>query len=864
MSGPIDAWPPVTEHLLSDDAPSHARYNPPGQRALSYRVGTYATFLREMLDQARIVTLPDGPNRGNKPLEHLNPDATDDFLIGLFKAWATVGDVLSFDQEHIANEGYLRTATERRSVGELACMLGSELEPGRSATAYLAFTVASTADTPSRVRIPYGTTIRIATNPGRPVVTFETSKEFEARAAWNALQPHLRTILQAETIQAGQTELQIAGRPAELVPGSIILIVGHGEGGSLVPLARMVRTVTSDERRGYSRIGWDDPLPGFMRFPGVDEDDPHPHLPGTIEETISVAVPEVYLLRRRASPFGPGAPIWVELPDAERARYVGRPGGLLRSEDDGRSWQRRNAGLPTVDITALADDGRGNLLVGTERGAYRATDGGTIWRAVPAGSGSEHVLSLTSSAPGRLYLTTSNGAVYRSVDSSMSWQLVATDARFFRRGLVGRLRRPLLPRPAVRVIVELANSGSRRQQLLAGTDAGVYRSTDAGRTWVEANVGLPAGRAGGCAEVVVVSLVVAGESIFAGTDRGVFRSDDAGRHWTKSSGRLPDAALRSLAGTKDPRSGETVLLAAMSVGAFRSVDLGASWARFLDGPVSGIALDPTATIWAATPPGQLVEIDSPRSSPRANPIDLGRVEFEIQPDDRIGLQHALPEPRFTRYPVAAGRTAWRSDFGPSGSIVRIVTSSDPTRGQVDLPTAATQVAGERLDLWAERVAIVEPIFGRAVQVAGTLPDLPIGGWLSIQGRPLSNDDAALVGEIGQIVGVAVSDDRTYTTMTLSESLQHSYDPTTVSFCANVVEARASQVGTVGNLGANQLVVLPTSLPFAQSATNPVPATGGVDPESLDLAKDRVRRLSRGSARVGTHQSAEDLARAEGS
>ena len=44
--------------------------------------------------------------------------------IALLDAWATVGDVLTFYQERIANEGYLRTATERRSVLELARLVG--------------------------------------------------------------------------------------------------------------------------------------------------------------------------------------------------------------------------------------------------------------------------------------------------------------------------------------------------------------------------------------------------------------------------------------------------------------------------------------------------------------------------------------------------------------------------------------------------------------------------------------------------------------------------------------------------------------------------------------------------------------------
>ena len=49
------------------------------------------------------------------PLRNLKTRDPNDFAIALLDAWATVADVLTFYHERIANEGYLRTATERRS-----------------------------------------------------------------------------------------------------------------------------------------------------------------------------------------------------------------------------------------------------------------------------------------------------------------------------------------------------------------------------------------------------------------------------------------------------------------------------------------------------------------------------------------------------------------------------------------------------------------------------------------------------------------------------------------------------------------------------------------------------------------------------
>jgi len=72
-------------------------------------------------------------------LKSRNPD---DPAIALLDSWATVADVLTFYQERIANEGYLRTATERRSILELARLIDYKLRPGVAATVYLAYTLA--------------------------------------------------------------------------------------------------------------------------------------------------------------------------------------------------------------------------------------------------------------------------------------------------------------------------------------------------------------------------------------------------------------------------------------------------------------------------------------------------------------------------------------------------------------------------------------------------------------------------------------------------------------------------------------------------------------------------------------------------
>jgi baseplate J-like protein len=167
--------------------------NRPGLLALSYRVGTHATFLETMKARLSNFYLEDDEPRGRRlaakiyPLSELATRDSDDPAIAMLDAWAIVADVLTFYQERIANEGYLRTATERRSVLELARLVGYALRPGVAASTYLAYTL----DKDTAITIPAGSRAQSVPGPGETLQAFETSEDLLARTEWNLLQPRL-------------------------------------------------------------------------------------------------------------------------------------------------------------------------------------------------------------------------------------------------------------------------------------------------------------------------------------------------------------------------------------------------------------------------------------------------------------------------------------------------------------------------------------------------------------------------------------------------------------------------------------------------------------------------------------------------
>jgi hypothetical protein len=208
--------------------------NRPGLDAISYRVGTHATFLETM--EARLSNLCLGSDEdcrkgeGDYPLRKLTTREADDPAIAMLDAWATVADVLTFYQERIANEGYLRTATERRSILELARLVGYRLRPGVAASVYLALTLENGHDV---VIEPFQLRAQSVPGPGELPQTFENTEKLDARAQWNKLRPRMarpqnaRTILDAKEMN-GAAKLYLRGISTTLNPGDPLLIVIGG------------------------------------------------------------------------------------------------------------------------------------------------------------------------------------------------------------------------------------------------------------------------------------------------------------------------------------------------------------------------------------------------------------------------------------------------------------------------------------------------------------------------------------------------------------------------------------------------------------------------------------------------------------
>jgi predicted phage baseplate assembly protein len=210
--------------------------NRPGLNAVVYRVGVHPQFLEAMLARLSASRYP--------ALQELTTRDKDDFSVALLDAWATVGDVLTFYQERIANESYLRTATERRSVLALARLIGYQPSPGVAASTYLAFTLEDAAGSPDTTTIVEGTQVQSIPGPDEQPQTFETVEKIEARAAWNAIRPRL---IQPQPLSLYMNSITVQGTTTNLKKGDRLLIVlGTGESNKIV--RRITNVLTKPEK----------------------------------------------------------------------------------------------------------------------------------------------------------------------------------------------------------------------------------------------------------------------------------------------------------------------------------------------------------------------------------------------------------------------------------------------------------------------------------------------------------------------------------------------------------------------------------------------------------------------------------------
>jgi photosystem II stability/assembly factor-like uncharacterized protein len=239
---------------------------------------------------------------------------------------------------------------------------------------------------------------------------------------------------------------------------------------------------------------------------------------------------------------------------------------VFRSDDLGASWHEparpavrfpegTGASLERVwQLHPAGPESPGVVWAGTEPGAlFRSEDGGETFEFVRAlwehpqreqwgagyGGQAVHTVVTDQRDPDAVTVAVSSGGVYRSRDGGASWAPSNT-------GLKADFLPDHYPEFG-QCVHKIAPDPVDPDRLYLQNHGGVYRSDDAGASWLEIGMGLPADfgfavaahpRRGGVA--CVFPVIDGGDRYPPGYRCRVFRTEDAGVSWQSLDSGLPD------------------------------------------------------------------------------------------------------------------------------------------------------------------------------------------------------------------------------------------------------------------------------------------------------------------------------------
>jgi len=278
--------------------------------------------------------------------------------------------------------------------------------------------------------------------------------------------------------------------------------------------------------------------------------------------------------------IGPGGGVIADLavdennPDIVYAAAWG--GGIYKSVNGGRTWQRTNNGLGSLNVSVLEVAPMNSLILyaGAYRGGiYKSVDQGTSWFLSDVGIADlaiPYAIEVDPTRSKRIYIATRSGTgsagppwggiVYKSGDGAKTWKPVLT-------GVGGSAQKDWA--------YDLEIHPRDPQVVYAAThEHGAYRSQDFGSTWGAVNNGIT--------NYSARALAVDPRTPFPGTvylgvftRAGLFKSYNGGNSWHLLDNNIND--VRIFRTVLDPNNSRTLYLGTFDDGILKSSDGGENW-----------------------------------------------------------------------------------------------------------------------------------------------------------------------------------------------------------------------------------------------------------------------------------------------
>jgi len=246
---------------------------------------------------------------------------------------------------------------------------------------------------------------------------------------------------------------------------------------------------------------------------------------------------------------------------------------------------------PITDASLLAQSSGSDVVFDT------ALYEGMKYRNIgPSRGGRVTTVTGVASQPGTFYMGSVGGGVWKTTDYGHNW--VNISGQYFETGSMGAID---VADSDPNIIYAGTGSDGMRAQVVTGR--GMYKSTDAGKTW--SFIGLRNAGQIGAVEIHptnpdVVFVAAIGNAFAPNPERGVYRSTDGGASWEKvlfvsdSTGAVdvefaPDNPNEIYATTwRAERKPWTIISGSMEGGAYKSSDGGDTWTHLTNGLPQGL------------------------------------------------------------------------------------------------------------------------------------------------------------------------------------------------------------------------------------------------------------------------------------
>lgn len=223
-----------------------------GLQNLPRQIALFPQFRRAMLYALRTekVKLIDKNNQlvELQPLSSWRATGSDDLGLMLLEMWAYLCDAVSFYDEVLANEAYLRTGKLRPHLRQLVALLVYRPRPAVGSVVDLA----AFADGRLPVQLPAGTAFRSGAFDGNPPQVFELDSALQIHPLtnrWQILPPH------EGTITAPNPQHLLISPKGELKEGDKLLLIDQRTLQNQGVTLQTVEKYTGSDRQQYTRIG---------------------------------------------------------------------------------------------------------------------------------------------------------------------------------------------------------------------------------------------------------------------------------------------------------------------------------------------------------------------------------------------------------------------------------------------------------------------------------------------------------------------------------------------------------------------------------------------------------------------------------